>query len=194
MKISSVNLFQTNSHNVSNFHGSAALTSSSIFSNNLIDDEKDRALRELDNKKASNGMTYAEARDNIYRIKKYYMGKKETCKTTTPADERFGIPEFYFGLDPEKLPEKDKEIFYHAKAAIEEIEHANPELAVRAGVVNYSDVMPLPAKPYFPPNNNNSQCDPGFSPSFIESKPDNSARLDWGKPLDRFTETFTDAF
>jgi hypothetical protein len=96
------------------------------------------ARAELDEKKSSMGIKYADARKTMEEIEeKYHAGVniKDFLKTDVLKKDENGkyIFNFWGNFNPYTIPEPDRSKYLQALAACIEIENENPELASNAG-------------------------------------------------------------
>ena len=97
--------------------------------------EKQKAAREkLDDKQASTGMKYKDAKSTLAQLREKY---KDTCtsefESEQPKDGRQIYIMPYTAFDPYKIPEPDKSAYFEALAAVNEVEESNSALLAQAG-------------------------------------------------------------
>ena len=102
--------------------------------------EQQKAQEELNNKKASNGLTYIDAQTTMKEITHKYEllggennwleGKTNPymMKVDNSRDSGTLLYMFHYEIDPDKLPPEDRKAYLKAKAAVEEIERNNSAL------------------------------------------------------------------
>lgn len=110
--------------------------------------ESAKAREKLDNIKASNGMTYKEAKAKMAEIEQKYMSMSKDdgfggvfsrsnnkylkkVQDPSPTDSNGGtlaVYRFHYEVDGNAIPEPDKTEYRKAKAAVEEIERNNSAL------------------------------------------------------------------
>lgn len=97
--------------------------------------EKQKAAREkLDEKQASTGVKYKDAKATLSELKEKY---KDSCisafESQQPKDIQIYIMP-YEAFDPYKIPEPDRTAYFDALAAVNEIEESNSALLSQAGL------------------------------------------------------------
>jgi len=106
------------------------------------------AREKLNKIKASNGLTYKEARATLQEIEnKYkkiggadmlankYFKQVQDPSPTGPNGEEYHVYRFHYDIDVNKLPEPDRTNFKRAQAAVEEIERNNSALVDDVGPI-----------------------------------------------------------
>ena len=111
-----------------------------------LTDEEKAARKELNNKVASNGIDYKNAKATLEEITKQY---KDTCRSKFNSAQSSNLMVYigpYEAFDPYKIPDaKDKKRYFTALAAIQEIENTNSALLHQAGL----NATPSPSKDYY---------------------------------------------
>lgn len=97
--------------------------------------EKQKAAREkLDEKQASTGVKYKDAKATLSELKEKY---KDSCisafESQQPKDIYIYIKP-YEAFDPYKIPQPDKKAYFDALAAVNEIEESNSALLSQGGL------------------------------------------------------------
>lgn len=101
----------------------------------IAEAQRSKAVKELNAKKSSSGMTYQEAKRIMYQIESDFYKKQYNPLAMMLAQPKF---------DPEKLQGTDKLLYFKAKEACLEIEIANPELVK----LNKDIKIHIDSKPY----------------------------------------------
>lgn len=104
--------------------------------------EPTKALEKLNKLKASNGMTYKEAKAKMEEIEQKYINfdnnkyvkKVEDLPPMDSSRATFAVSRFHFEVDENALPEPDRTEYGKAKAAIVEIRYANGALVSEASL------------------------------------------------------------
>ena len=109
-------------------------------------DDVNAAREKLNNMKASNGLTYKDAKAKMQEITDKYASKDKgdpfaeknnpymkMVEDEPPRDPNnpnitFSVYRFHYEIDPNKLPEPDRTDYLRAQAAVEEIETNNSSL------------------------------------------------------------------
>lgn len=97
--------------------------------------EKQKAAREkLDEKQASTGVKYKDAKATLSELKEKY---KDSCRSKFESQQPKDIYIYimpYEAFDPYKIPEPDKKAYFDALAAVNEIEESNSALLSQGGL------------------------------------------------------------
>ena len=111
-----------------------------------LTDEQKAAREKLDKKVASTGIDYKNAKATLEEITKQY---KDTCRSKFNSKQSETLMIYIMpheAFDPYKIPDaKDKERYFTALAAIQEIENANSALLAQAGL----KATPSPSTDYY---------------------------------------------